>query len=218
MERLGGFFLVLLFVMASSCSYNKNFIGQKHYSVVQESYQPNDTIYLKDFTVYSTSMYRDYRLKVEHHGDSLFNVFKSGINKLNLNLRNVEGGRNYAQLSFFSDAHLSYQKINRSLIFKSASQFPDKTIIFPVILNYHRLFKDFDRSSHHFPKFGYYLTLAVFIVKNKEVLYFKQTRHFVLVNHRDHPFKFEDFHIPIPQEKWDELVKEVMHEYIERLK
>lgn len=193
-------------------------MGQNHYSFVDERYATQDTIYLNDFIVYSSSVYRDYRLKVETHGDSLFNIFNSGIDKLNLNIRHFEGGRNYAQLSFFSDAHLTYEKINKSLIFKSVSQFPDKTIIFPVILNHYRLFNNFDASSFYYPKFGYYLTLAVFVVKNKEVLYFNQTRHLVFVNQKDHPHNFYDFHIPISQETWNSLVLEVMRDYIERLK
>ena len=218
MERVVFFLIVLFFLLVNSCSYNTNFMGQKLHAYVGDHYYADQTLYIKDFIIYSSTVSRDYRLKVESKGDSLFAIFKTGLDQLDLNLRYIEDGRNYAQLSFFTDEHLTYEKINKSLIFKSASQFPDKTIVFPVILNFYKIFQDFDMSSNYYPKLAYYLAVAVIVVKNKKVLYFKQTRHLEFVSQKNHLHKYEDFHFPIPQEKWNSLVLEVMRDYVERLK
>lgn len=57
------------------------------------------------------------------------------------------------------------------------------------------------------------VTLAVFVVKNRDVLYYKQVRHNEIVKDKDHTHAYEDFFIPISTSTWDEMVRNVMKEY-----
>ena len=209
---------ILALLLAVSCGLNKRPVDEKQFFRFLESYNSQDTLYLKDYIVYNTSKGRDYRLNIRMHEDSLFTILKSALNNLNINIQQVEQGHNYANLSFFSDEYLTYENINKSLLFKSASHFPDKYVLFPVLLLYHERLVNLDATRPGFPKFSCSLSLALLIVKDGEVVYYKQARYNETVKRDDHPFDYEDFNIPIPEERWDELVKGAMQPYIDRLK
>jgi hypothetical protein len=209
---------ILVIVLAISCGLNKRPVDERQYFLFQENFNDKDTLYIKDFILYNTSKGRDYRLNIRMHEDSIFTIIKSALNKLNLNIEQVEQGHNYAALSFFSEEHLTYDHINKSLLFKSASTLPGKYVLFPVLLIYHERLVNLDATRPGFPKFSCSLSLAIFIVKDDEVVYYKQSRYNKTVKKDDHPYDYEEFIIPVPEERWDGLVREVMKEYIERLK
>ena len=183
----------------------------------QNSYNKQDSLHLSDFIFYGISEEPNFRLKIDLNDDSLYNILKGSLSKLKLPIHYKSNKTNYSNLSYFIDKYLPYEKINKSLIFKSANSFNDKHLIFPVLQLYFRQRINFDPSITVYPRYYCYLSLAIFIVKNREVLYYKQVRHEEVVNKEYHPYEFEDYHVPISQENWDGLVKEVMKEYIERL-
>lgn len=216
MERI--IVYILLLVLANSCGLNKRPVDEKQYFHFEESYKEIDTLYLKDYIIYNTSKGRDYRLDIKKDDDSLFSILKSSLEKTEINLKHIDSNHNYAKLSFFPDEYLTYEKINKSLIFKSASDFPDKYVIFPVVQIYHNRITNFEATKPGYPKLSCSISLAIFIVKNREVLYYKQARYNKTVSEEDHPYEYEDFNMLIPREKWNGLVDKAMKEFMERLK
>lgn len=210
--------LTLLFLFIHSCANNKNFLGQKHYSYFESKYDALDSLYIKDYIVYSASKERNYILRVLANHDSTFQMFKTLLGQMDVPLKVKDGGENLQRLSFFGHEQLTYPDINKSLILKSALEFENKYVLFPIVLNFYKRLNSFDAQSHGSERYGNYITMAVFIVKNGQVVYYKQVRHLEIVEESKHPYAYEDFFIPISQDLWDGLVKEVMRDYIARLK
>lgn len=209
--------MALVLFITYSCNTVQSYRSETKHFHFEEFYNSSDSLLLADYIIYGISENQNFRLKIELNDDSLFNILKSSLSKQQLNINYEDENHNYSNLSFFSDEYLTLKKINKSILFKSASDYPDKKLIFPVLLKYYKHRTNFDASVTVYPRFYCQITLAVFVVQNCEVLYYKQVRHEEIVNKEYHPFEFEDFHIPISQQDWDDMIKEVMKEYIERL-
>ena len=217
MGRLLVIGLLLIIVITSSCNSIHSYRREKKHFYFEEFYSASDSLLLSDFIIYGISEEPKFRLKIQLKDDSLINILKSSLIKLPLNFSQTEDNNNYDNLSFFSGEYLTYEDINKSLLFKTANSYSDKKIIFPILLKYYKQRTNFDPARTVYPRFYCHLTLAVLVVENCEVLYYKQVRHQEIVNAEHHQFEFEDYHVPIAQKHWDELVQEVMKEYIERL-
>lgn len=218
MKSLLPFTLSLGFLFVHSCANNKSFLGQKHYSYFESKYDALDSLYIKDYIVYSASKERHYILRVPANHDSTYQMLKTSLGQMDVKLKSIDGGENLQRLSFFGHEQLTYHDINKSLILKSALEFENKYVLFPVVLNFYKRLNSFDAQSHGTERYGNYITMAIFIVKNGQVVYYKQVRHLEIVEESKHPYAYEDFFIPISQDLWAGLVKEVMRDYMARLK
>jgi hypothetical protein len=205
--------LILLLLVMSSCNSVKFFQSEKKHFHFEKIYSNSDSLFLADYIVYGISEKAKHRFKIQLNEDSLFNILKSSFSKQALNIISLDTNTNYDDYSFFSDEYFTYKNFNKSILFKSAINYPDKKLIFPVLLKYYKQRVHFDPSF-----FSCHITLAVFVVQNCEILYYRQVRHEEIIKTKNHPYEFDDFYIPIPLNKWDELVKEAMQPYIDRLK
>lgn len=211
-------FLLLIY----SCTSKSGYIyKQKRFYHFETSYNINDTLHLSDYILYG--LYDQVGLKnfdiVYLNDDSLFNKFIDSFELLELPLNLNNAHNNKITESFLKNRYSRYKKIDKDYIKAIAKKQDEKTFIIPIIFKYFKSIRHGGiAGADTYPTFYCHFSLAVFIIKNNKIIYYKQMRHVESVDSEFHPYKFEDFKIPIPQEHWDGLVKEVMREYIERRK
>lgn len=179
-----------------------------------EEYDSYDSLYFSDYIIYAIAEEPRLRYKIKVNSDSLLGILQKSMNELNIPIKYKGNGNNYAHWSYFTDRYLDYETVNTSLLFKSAHRFTDRTIVFPVLQMYYRQVTNFDHNVTVYPKYYCYVSLGIFMVKNSRIVYYKQSRHYELVDKEHHPFEFEDFHIPIPHKAWLNLVSTAFSEYI----
>jgi len=178
-------------------------------------------MYLSDYILYNLQILgglNNYS-EIYLNEDSLFSLFKISINKLDLPLIIADENKNLKTPDFINNPLLKYKKINKNSLFSIANNNPNKLSIIPILR------QNFTTSTHKttsgadpYPHYLCSLNIALFVISDNKVIYFKNIFHMESVYAEYHPYKFEDFHIPIPQEHWDGLVREVMREYVERMK
>jgi hypothetical protein len=147
--------------------------------------------------------------------DSFFNMFKSGVQKLPILLAIEDKNDNKTNEYFEINKYHKFEEIDTTLIKEMASIKGYSKILIPVItMNYYNAgFAPGTRGDYI-----KYLTISVFIIENNSIVYSKSLWHVQDVYSASHPYKYRDYHIPIPQEHWDGIIKDLMKEYIERLK
>ena len=210
--------MVLLFFSCMSNGYN---LKQRRFYNFESSYNKTDTMYLSDFIFYNLqdlgglNNYREIYL----NEDSLFSLFKISINKLDLPLIIADENKNLKTTDCIKNPLLKYKKIKKDSLFSIANKNLNKLSLVPIIyLNYTSRTHITISGADPYPHYLCFLNIALFVISDNKVIYFKNMYHVEIVDAEYHPYKFEDFHIPIPQEHWDGLVREVMREYIERMK
>ena len=178
---------------------------KRHY-IFQEKYNIDDTISIGHYQVY-TNVWKD--------NDSLYNHFKDALKKTDFSLHFSELSENSEINNFNENKYLESKKLDDSKIIEYANSCVNckDLIMVPIIyINY--------KSGVIASNAGgekYYLCqviISIRLIRNNEIVYFKQMR---MVEPGDEE-NYRNYHFPIPQEKWDGLVREVMKEYIERLK
>lgn len=207
------FLLALVFI--NSCSYYGYYFEDRRNYVFQEAYL-NDSLELSDYILFGT--YRRKRLdygNVRLKSDSLFTIFKESISKIQLPIsfdRNIRNRSNKRIIDTYHSRakHISAENIKGYTNIEDVSD--SKRIIIPVIkFNFYT-----DRTtSGSGGDYITHLSLAIYVLEKNNVVYYKKMRH--MEKQHDLSAHLNDFQVPIPQEKWDNLVKEVMKEYIERL-
>ena len=212
-------FFFIGFLFFYSCSYNGFYFENKRNFQFKESYS-NDTLVINDYILFGT--YRRKRLDygiVRLNNDSLFTVFKEAINKTELPIYFESKGRNLSNKKIIERYHSRFKHINLEdiKIYANVKDVGDsKQTIIPVIkYNYH---SENDCGAAGCDR--YYIThlsLAIYILENNKVIYYKKMR---CVEKSDFsiPDYYNYYQVPIPPDNWDGLVKEVMKEYINRLK
>ena len=210
-----GFFSCLLFF---SCSYHGFYFDNKRNHQAKESYS-NDTLFLSDYILFGT--YSQKRLNygiVRLKSDSLFTIFEKSIKKTQLPI-SINNNRNVSNKRIIDKYHSRAKHIkaeNIKVYTKASKMGNSKRVIIPVIkFNFN--------TDNHCSDAGcdtYYvvhLSLAIFILENNEVIYYKKMRHEEKLDDDNIPDYYNYYNVPIPKEKWDKLVLDVMKEYIERL-
>ncbi len=211
--------ILLTFVFIGSCSYHGFYYENRRNYVFQEVYS-NDTLVVGDYILFGTYNHKQLNYsEVNLNSDSLFSIFKKSINKTGLTICFGDKGKNLSNKKIIErynsqSKHIGSEDINVYPNIKDGAD--SKRIIFPVIkFNF--------RTDNHCGSAGcdeFYITnlsLSIFILENNNVIYYKKLRHT-----EKSDLSFPDHHsfyqLPIPQEKWNNLVKDAMKEYIERLK
>jgi len=213
--------LASIIIIYSCKSKNGYLYEQKGYYNFEPTYNRNDSLYLSDYILYSlhSKSGHDKFGSVNLNDDSLFNIFKASLKRLDLPIKYNTVNNNKLTDEFIRNHFLKYKNIDKEYIKRMTKQLNGKTAVIPIIL---KLFNKFTNVSSGgadtYPSYICHFSLAVFIIKNNKIIYYKQMRHVESVYGEFHPYKYEDFHIPIPHEHWDGLVREVMKEYIERMK
>jgi hypothetical protein len=212
------FYLSMLFLIFGCNSSIYNYTNRKHYTF-EKSYKSNDSLLFEKYILFGLSFEGLKNRKIAIENDSIMNIFIHSINKLGLPIQTSNKIENIEQLNCTTGKILKYKNINKKCLKESFIQKKYKAYILPIIS------LSFGKSTHlstagadKYPHFVVILDVAIFIIKNDEVYYYKQMSYVESIDSEYHPYKFEDYKIPIPQKHWDGLVKEVMREYLERRK
>jgi len=210
---------VLLF---NSCFSKTGYVYKQRRFYHFESYYSNkDTLYMNDFIMYGINTKNSIKnyIEVNINYDSLINIFKHSLINTDAPII-LEKSRQNLGISIFKENHMGkFRKINKDDLFEIAKINTNNFKLIPVIrLNFTTSTGLTTSGADTYPHFLCFLDIAIFVIKNNKIVYFKNMTHMESVDGEFHPYKYEDFHIPIPQEHWDGLVREVMKEYMERLR
>lgn len=214
----------LVFVLLIGCKLSNTYIpDERRNYIINEKYSFKDTLFIKNYILYGNAdvgtIHNPWK-RVELNSDSLIDIFKISISKIeSINVCvNKPLFNRVKSDSYRSNPLLKYKKIDRNEIISLARIGLNEISLIPVInFSFYSTRWSGSGQSDTYPRFICHFNIAVFIVKNEEIIYYKQMRYVEKVNSEFYPYEFEDFHIPIPQKHWDGLVREVMKEYIERL-
>lgn len=213
------YILLAVLFLCSCITYTQKgnvYRNKKHYTF-EVAYSQKDTLHIHDYILHGFAR-NNKHAKIQLNDDSLFNIFKRSITKLNIPLSFANSHQNAINPNFEENKYLVYKKIDFTYLYSLAKNNQNKTILIPII------YKNYSWHNGYGPNDTYptnrcFLILAIFIIKNDTIVYFKILSLEESIDteyNRDN--KYEDFNIPISQERWDNLVEDVMLEYINRLK
>lgn len=218
--------IALFFVIISGCKLSKTYKpDEKRFYVFNNTYSSSDSLYFQNYVLYAIArkgelVAEDTRVRL--NSDSLIKVFKNSISQLKEVRMNIDTSTpllNRVNSSYFSNPEFRYKLYDKDYIISLANKEKDVISFVPVVGLLYDTFRSasLGAGADTYPMLICHLSIAVFIIKNEEILYYKQMRYVESVDGEFHPYAYHDFNIPIPQEHWDGLVREVMKEYIERL-
>jgi hypothetical protein len=177
---------------------------------------------VEDFIYYDEVLNKWGRAEDWQHAlneDSIFNVFFSSLNNLNLSIANKSKSINGFDNRFKRDFKKSLDK-NLLAEMKDRINDPQKTVLIPIIK-----LSNYIGSGMYFTGSGSVggsrflmqniLYLDIYIVKENEVLYNRSGVFFG----RSYPaYDVMDIQHTLTEQDWDELVALVMKDYIDRIR
>lgn len=215
-------FIFTLILVSSCVKYYK--YTNRFRKITEKNYSLTDTIYVKDFILCNNSRDMNKLLNpigdvVPINEDSVLSIFKNAVSKLGASIEFIPMGENHCDYDFHRNHHLSFRKMNIEKIMKIGNNLSGKTVLLPVIYIENLYENQIYFLSSGVPAGGdlirnSYLKIAMFILQDEEVIYFRSAKHGTISSHED----FEEEPKRQTQENWDKLVKMVMSDYIERLK
>ena len=220
--RKAGVFLILFLFLLGCRDYR---VTNRRYSVVKNYSKSNICIQNYILCNNTRNVWNIVELEgknLELNTDSVFNVFKSAISKLELDIIIKDFNNNYCTNSFHSNHHLKIKNIDKEAILEVARYCTDAELILVPVIYLDNLYqRHIYFSSKGVPGGGYYmrdtfLNMVVYIVKNDEIIYLKSARFGPVSSETATPD--EDPPKKLTQENWDKLVELVMRDYIKRLK
>ena len=216
--------MLLIFVLLIGCKFSKTYIpDQRRFYIFDKTYSSLDTVVIENYILYGVehtkTLYNSWK-KVELNSDSLIRIIKESINQIEgINFIFNDSLKNKKNKSFYLNPRLEYKKTDKEDIILLASEDTNVVSLIPIVLKSFGVTRDpsLGAGEYTYPELICHLSLAVYMVKNNKIIYFKQNRYVEIIHRKKHPYEYEDFFIPITQKHWDGLVREVMKEYIERL-
>lgn len=205
---------IICFLVLNSCVTEMGYY--KHHQrrfIFEPIYNHSDTLIMSNYVLYGNSFRHSKNHKVEHNDDSLFNILKGSFSKLAIPLINDTPYINKTSEEFENNIYQKYNKNFENAILNLAAEGnKDNWQLIPVVtFNYH---------IYHIAGYNLLtdLLISLFIVHQNEIKYYKHLRYPHSESIDGSPPKEAHSWLPIPQEHWDGIVKDVMKEYIERLK
>ena len=212
--RLNLFLMIkLVFIILSSLTlfacvhkYGEYFLHEHRHHIFGESYNFNDTISVGNFQIHSNK-WKD--------PDSLYNHFIKALINTELPIYFPDSSKNVQINDFRENRYLNARKMDQAQIKELAESCINctKLVMVPIISIRYEATR-FGSSAGGDILYSCSIEIAMNLVRYDEIVYYKQVR-IVELGDREN---YRNFSFPIPQEKWDGLVREVMKEYIERLK
>ena len=205
------------YILGESDFYKRIRWGVKH----NKNYF-KDSLYVNDFVIqskHSNSTFSKWEV-LEIDADSVKNLFDSSLTQTKLNIYFNTNGENRVNEQFLDNTYMKPRKVNRdTILFYSKDNSKDYTVLFPII-SYTSYYSN--NTAFGFSgvvpgewKFHSFLTLTIYLVKNEEIIYVGQV-YSPYVHEVENKLSIDRKKVPI--ERWDELVYEVLNEYINRLK
>jgi len=193
------FFVLTLLLGGCSLIETRSYI--KRPLLFRENYNLDDTI--------SVGFYQEHA-NAWKPPDSLYNHVRIGLENSGLSVHFSESGGQKFFYDFERNSGIMRRNIDLEQVIQAANACLDCTspVLIPIInVRYERL------SADSATEFMCFITLYVFLVQNDEIIYYKERRMWQEGNEEN----YNNYDFPVPQEKWDRLVREAMKEYIERL-
>lgn len=216
------YLLLLIFVLTlTRCSdsfYRKDnvihYVKKKRYDL--------ETVVLKDYvfqSVLSPGLIRTNHVD-DLRQDSVFNIFTNALKKTDLNVSIDSINTNKVDKEFTDNIYMKYRKINLDKIFQMAENNEDRVVMVPImsINSYYTGSTSVAASSDAFSHSKIYntiLSLTVFLIKNREIIYFKSIHSGISEKVKDYE---QENRAKLPVDLWNKLVKAVLKDYIERVK
>ena len=200
-------FIILSSLTLSACvhKYGDYLHDEQRRYIFSESYDLNDTISIGDYQIHS-NVWKDH--------DSLYNHFSEALINTEIPIHFSDSSKNVQINDFRENRYLYKRKINDSIIKQHAGVCLNCTnlVMVPIIsIRYEAT--NYASGAGSNILYSCRINLSIHLVQNNKIVYFKQLR---IVEYGDRE-NYRNYNFPIPQEKWDGLVREVMKEYIERL-
>jgi len=203
----------------ASCS-NPRFINKKQ--VVYQDYYCEDSLVLKDF-IYYDDVLNKWGNPIdwchEMNGDSVFQVFLTSFNKLNLSVSTYEGCKNRFDDKFRREFEKPFEEELIANI-KGLTKDSTQAFLIPMIK-----ISNYNGNGMYFTGSGAVggsryllqniLYLAVYVIKANEILY---TRSAVFLDKSYPAYDVIEIEHTLSESDWDELVALVMKDYVDRLK
>jgi hypothetical protein len=195
----------------------------KRQHIVVPNYNSADTLLLSGY-VLCNSLRNDNKLNSEVdfgegvNLDSVFDIFKTSISKLNLPIKFYEN-ENRCDSSFRANWRMKIDETNSNISRVKVIDTSNVIQIIPVVhlTNFYQ--KHIYVSGGVFGG-GHYikqtiLRVMIYVVKGDEIIYLKSAKYFGETYHSNNP---KETRTNLEQEHWDKLVELVMRDYIKRLK
>lgn len=201
-------FILLTSLMLQACVHNYGDYlhdEQRHY-IYDGVFNMNDTISIGHYQVHSNKW---------QDSDSLFNHFRLALINSEIPIHFSDSIKNVQINDFRDNRYLHARKIEDARIKVHAETCINCTdLIMVPIISIRFEATNYASSAGSNILYSCRISLSIRLVQNNEIIYFKQLR---IVEYGDRE-NYQNYNFPIPQEQWDGLVREVMKEYIERLK
>jgi len=229
MKKLFIFLSLFLMLFFNNCMPKRYKITSTHRTeVVKNNYSINDSLFLSNLIFCNNRGYRslwmeDIKMQAVVETDTFFDIFYKSISNLNLPLI-VKEPINHCDTILDYIFPLKVEKIDVNRINEILSQSTtdrNKLIIFPIIHIDNITQRAVFVSSIGMPGGGYYmrdilLKLAIYIIKNNEIIYLKSARYGPVSSETATPE--EEPPLKLKQKHWDNLVALAMRDYIKRMK
>ena len=207
--------VLLILVVFNSCGVYRQ--KDRMRQTFLKTYNLSDSLFLNDIICFGLSGEGLRYRNINVDRDSLSKIFVNSLVKLNLPVNITPEKTRIYNKRCINGEYVRKKNIDFECLKKLRRRNNNEYTILPIIeLMFSKSYNVNAAGSD-----TYYITLlciSIFIFKNDEVVYYKQMGHSERVDSEFHPYSYTDFNIPIPQKHWDGLVREVMKEYIDRLK
>jgi hypothetical protein len=188
---------------------------RKHH-ITQPYYNNSAILVIKDHVLCNTIL-NEYRLKypedfsAPYDADSLFGLFHSAMERLDLNIQFKEG-TNRCDSTFTGRWRQRVSQVRIEA--ERLSQFDDSVLQLIPIIHLNHAYRKHIYMSQGLAGGGYYIKqtimrLTIFVVRGEEVLYLSSAKYFGPTYHSHDP---RDPHTNLEQEHWDRLVELVMRD------
>jgi hypothetical protein len=215
------FYIILLSILFKIYGCSKALTNQRSKFIFEKSYLVNDSICIKEFVInsYYLSNVVDFKnfnqvdsVQKDLNNDSILYILKKTLTSLDVPIKFMEESININDSVFIKNLTLSFYDFDLEKI-KSIRCEHNLSLI-PILSIINEKFND--DSFIPYRSISKRVRLSVFILKNEDIVYYKSNRISSILRCSTNDCKLED--VVIGQDLWDDLVYQVMRQYIKRLK
>ncbi len=150
--------------------------------------------------------------------DSVMTCFQQALEKAKIPVIRNQNGTNFCDDEFHRNVLVKDRKINHQKIIDIAKRSADNALVLVPVIYVDNVYEYRVIPSPSGFAFGgnivrnVYLNIAIYIVENEEIVFFRSGWHGTNSNHES----FDEEPIRQTQENWDKLVAMVMSDYLKR--
>jgi len=217
--------LILLAMLFGGCIRYYKYTNRNS-RIVQSNYSLSDTVFVKDFILCNSLRNINKNIFSPKGGDmiainedSVLVHFKDSFQRLTIPVQFHTGSVNHCDSSFHRNVLVKDKITNHNTIKEISKKANERVVLVPLIY-----LDNVYENQMYFHSSGVaaggdlirnsYLNLAIYIINDGSIVYFKSGMHITISRHED----FEEEPKRQTQENWDKLVEMVMADYTQRAK